>query len=165
MAPQWPRFQIKDMVVCVDPCEGLEYSHPYEVVCRNDKNEIGVDAPDTGWFSADHFVFQSEIEDFGLLALEAVKHEAHAQGFYTPETLRLFRQLKASRERVQQLLEANNRYLEDARKARRETETLRLTLAAVESQRDHLAAVVAVAASGNLKEMLAQLASDVKETK
>jgi hypothetical protein len=164
MDQNWPRFQINDAVVCVQPCEGLKYGHAYNVVCRNNGNEVGVDAPNTGWISAHRFILRSEVDDFGLLASEAAKSEAESQGFYTPETQKLFQQLKASRERVQQLLEKNNQYLEDARKARRETETLRLTLAAVEGQRDHLAAVIAVAASGNLKETLARLTSDLKET-
>ncbi len=87
-----------------------------------------------------------------------------AYATYARENMRLFQQRQEDKQRIQQLLEANNQYLEEARSARREAETLRLTLAAVESQRDHLAAVVAAAASGNLKQTLEQLFNQTKET-
>jgi hypothetical protein len=81
------------------------------------------------------------------------------------EALKLSDGQETRRVRIDDLLSANNRYLEEARAARRETESLRLTLAAVEAQRDHLAAVVALAASGNLKEIVNHLISTNKDNK
>jgi RNase P/RNase MRP subunit POP5 len=87
-----------------------------------------------------------------------------AYATYARENMRLFQQRQEDKQRIQQLLETNNQYLEQARAARRETEALRLTLAAVESQRDHLAAIVAAGASGNLKQTLQRLFESTKET-
>lgn len=155
-------FHVGQKIVCVnsDGSLRLRTGHSYRVAAL-DGSFVVIDGVDAQAYASSRFVAFRDVEDQGLLAGDVSKSEAEGQGFYSPDTQKLFLLLKASRDRVQQLLDKNNDYLEEARKARRETESLRLTLAAVEAQRDHLAAIVAAAVSGNLKETLDHLTKTV----
>lgn len=127
-------FQPGDRVVCVDAVDKRWNSDQHKLVL----GDVYVldDVVDDGdmvvmngvYYTPERFVPIEVAQALGLLAGDVSKSLAEGQGFYSPETQRLYALLRASRDRVQQMLDK---------------------LAAVEAQRDHLTSIITATISGN----------------